>query len=203
MARNKAIEQAARHILERIDSFMGKEKVGLPKPQIRKVCDLQLSHRAGSVRFASLFLANYAVCDSSWDCESLPTGIRGKYGDKLLAEELTRRHITLHDAITAFGENLGWKGNAANVRLSSDPRFASFVEVLAKADPREREKMKDYMCARFAESRCEMPPLPQVGDDVLTFAKAKHLFSRLIDLPSEGHVQQFMVAAMLSVHRQR
>lgn len=203
MARNTTVEQAVRLILERVDSFISQEKVTLPKPPLRKACDAQLSHRSGSVRLASLFLANYAICDSSWNCESVPTGIRGQYGDKLLAEELTRKHVTMHDAITAFGENLGWKGNVANVRLSSDPRFADFTKALSKASAAERKTMADYMCARFAESRRQMQPLPPVGDDVLTFAKAKQLFTRLIGLPSEGHVQQFLVAAMLSVHLER
>jgi hypothetical protein len=203
VARNIVVEEAVRLILDRLDSFISHETVALPRPSFRKACDAQLAHRSGSVRLASLFLAYYSVRDASWNCESVPTGIRGQYGDKLLAEELTRKHVTLHDAITAFGENLGWKGNVANVRLFSDPRFADFAKALSQATPAERNAMADYMCSRFAHSRREMQPLPPVGDDVLTFAKAKQLFSLLLALPSEGHVQQFLVAAMLSVHRQR
>ncbi|MCP4248950.1 MAG: hypothetical protein GY778_18055 [bacterium] len=203
MARNEAVEHAARRILATVDSYIGGARVRLPNPQIRKACDLQLSHSAGSVRWASLFLANYAVCDPGWDCQSVPTGIRGKYGDKLVAEELTRRHITLHNAITAFGENLGWKGNVASVRMSNDQKFAAFAAALGDAGASNREMMADYRCARFADSRREMMPLPPVGDDVLTFAKAKQLFTRLLGLPTEGHAQQFLIAAMLSVHRRR
>ncbi|MGB2986856.1 MAG: hypothetical protein WBE26_13370 [Phycisphaerae bacterium] len=59
------------------------------------------------------------------------------------------------------------------------------------------------MCARFADSRREMKLLPPVGDDVLTFAKAKQLFTRLLGLSTEGHAQQFLIAAMPFVHRRR
>ena len=72
----------------------------------RIAADQQLHHNANSVRLASLFLAFYSMVETSWDCDSVPTGIRGKWGDKRLANELTQRNISLHNAITAFGENL-------------------------------------------------------------------------------------------------
>lgn len=203
MARNEKVEAAAHLALTRIDAFIGGAKVDLPSAPARKACDSQAEHRSGSVRIASLFLACYAVVDSAWDCDRVPTGIRGEFGDKLLSEQLTQRHVTLHDAITAFGENLGWKGNIANVRLSNDPRFGDFGAALRRASTEERALMADYLAAKFAESRREVKPLPPVGADVLTFARAKQLFEGLISLPTEGHVQQFLIAAMLAIHRRR
>lgn len=202
MARNTTVEKAASAAIDRIDYFIGGGKLQLPTGDNRKSCDAQLAQR-GSIRLASLFLAFYSISDPKWKCQSVPTGIRGQYGDKMLAEQLTQRCVTLHDSITAFGENLGWKGNVASVRLSNDPRFSSFCKTLKDSDIEERKRIADYLASKFAESRREIMPLPPVGDDVLTFARAKGLFERLLGLATEGHVQQFLVAAMLGVHRGR
>jgi hypothetical protein len=203
MTRNEKVEKAVSAAIERTDCFIGGGKLQLPSAASRKVCDAQISHRSGSVRLASLFLAFYSMGDPRWGCDSVPKGIRGQYGDKMLAEQLTERCVTLHDAITAFGENLGWKGNVVNVRLSRDPRFSAFCQMLKNADKDERKRIADYLAAKFAESRREAMPLPPVGDDILTFSRAKGLFERMLSLSTEGHVQQFLVAAMLAVHRGR
>jgi len=150
-----------------------------------------------------LFFAFYSVHDDSWDCESIPTGVRGKYGDKLLANDLNRRNITLHDSVTAFGENLGWKGNVSNISLFKDPKFCSFVSTLRGASKGGRRLIAEYLAFRFAGSQRLVRPIPPVGDDVLAFARAKELVGLLSELPTEGHVQQFLVAAFLGVHRRR
>lgn len=67
----------------------------------------------------------------------------------------------------------------------------------------DRGLAADYMAARFAESRQLVAPLPPVGDDVLTYARARLLFYALIEIPSEGNIQQFLIAALLQVHRAR
>jgi len=165
--------------------------------------DAQLGHGSNSVRLASLFLAFYATVDKSWDCNSIPTGIRGQWGDKRLATQLNLRNITLHNAITAFGENLGWKGNVSAARLEGDNRFGNFSKVLASLTRSDRVLAAEYMAARFAESRQVVAPLPPVGADVLTYPRARLLFYSLMGIQSEGNIQQFLVAAMLHVHRAR
>lgn len=203
MARNEKVEAAAQLALKRVDAFIsGATLSALPSADARKACDAQIG-KCASVRLGSLFLACYAVVDPDWDCKGVPIGIRGQFGDKLLSEQLTQRSVTLHDAITAFGENLGWKGNVANVRLSNDPRFADFCAMLVKSDAKGRALILDYLAAKFADSRREVKPLPPVGDNVLTFARAKQLFTALLSLSSEGHIQQFVIAAMLTIHRKR
>jgi len=203
MARNEKVETAAKLALKRVDEFIAGAKLQLPGAASRKACDDLLAKQRASARAASLFLAFYSIVDPAWDCDGVPTGIRGQFGDKILSEQMTQRHITLHDAITAFGENLGWKGNVENARLSSDPRFKVFAAVLREAVAEERVLIADYLAAKFAESRREAKPLPPIGDDVLTFARAKQLLTALLALPTEGHVQQFVIAAMLAVHRRR
>ncbi|WP_143698708.1 hypothetical protein, partial [Xanthomonas graminis] len=154
MARNVLVERAVDVALERIDAFIESEKLkALPNAAARSVMDGQLGHGSNSVRLASLFFVFYSIVDPNWDCNSIPTGIRGTYGDKRLATQLGLRSITLHNAITAFGENLGWKGNVTNSRLQNDVRFDAFSRALAGLNAEQRKLCSDYIAARFAESR--------------------------------------------------
>jgi hypothetical protein len=205
--RNLLVEAAVNKVLKRVDAFVGGEKVDLPQPPHRRACEELLDKKSASVKTATLFLMFYWREDPTWDRNSVPVGARGKYGDKKLCEELTNRNITLHGAITAYGENLGWKGNvrSKNIRLLDDDRFRDFLEKVADArdDLEEIGKIADYMAQRFAESKREATPLPPVGPDVLTFVKAKVLFHQLLAIRSEGHIQQFLIAALLHEHRRR
>ncbi|MEL6569099.1 MAG: hypothetical protein AAFQ22_11820 [Pseudomonadota bacterium] len=204
VSRNTSVETAVEQILAKVDAFIDGEKLSrLPSADSRRTLDQQLTHKSNSVRLASLFLVAYSSVDKDWDCNSIPTGIRGQYGDKRLAEELTKRGITLHNSITAFGENLGWKGNVSSARLQGDARFNDLSLSLASLSADQRVLALDYMAARFAETRRVTPPLPPVGDDVLTYVRARELFYQLIAVPSEGNIQQFLVAALLAVHRER
>ncbi len=204
MPRNLLVERAVDQALARVDAFIeGERLVALPSPPARAAADAQIAHGSNSVRLASLFLIFYATVDAAWDGNMIPTGIRGQYGDKRLATELGLRNITLHNAITAFGENLGWKGNVTAARLQGDNRFDGFSRALAKMDSVDRERAADYMAAKYAESRKVIAPLPPVGDDVLTYARARQLFYALLAVPSEGNIQQFLIAALLHQHRAR
>lgn len=161
--------------------------------------------KSASVRTAGLFLSFYALKERTWDYKTLPSGVRGEFGDKLLCEGLSTRHVTLHNSIKAYGENLGWKGNVSSgtVDLSTDVRFRDFVTVMASAPLRQRILVAFYLAQKFAESRRITQPLLPVGSDVLTYARARVLFDRLVSLPSEGHVQQFLIAGLLREHRRR
>jgi hypothetical protein len=202
--RNVHIEHTVDSILESIDSFIeGKKLSALPSPKARAAMDLQLSRGSNSVRLASLFLVHYSTINPHWDCNSIPTGIRGQWGDKRLANELNLRNITLHNSITAFGENLGWKGNVTAARLQGDSRFDNFSRTLADLPQDDRVLAANYLAAKFAESRQVNAPLPPVGDEVLTYARARQLFYNLIGIPSEGNIQQFLIASLLHTHRAR
>lgn len=205
MRRNTLVEDAVERALARVDFFISGGELQLPQPRHRKAIDDALQDGHGSTRAAILFLAFYRLIDRTWNLDTVPTGVRGKYGDKRLCEELTTRNITLHNVITAFGENLGWKGNVREFRLLRDSRFGPFLDSVKDAgdDDTEVELIADYVAHRFAESRRKANPLPPVGSDVLTFPRAKVLFHRLLSLRSEGHIQQFLVAALLSEYRRR
>jgi hypothetical protein len=202
-SRNEYVDKAVQAAIDRIDRFLGGEPLNkVPSKEVRAVADAQLG-MPPSTRLATLFFAFYALEDLDWDCDTLPTGLRGKWGDKRLANELSVRQLTLHNAITAFGENLGWKGNVTAVRLSNHQRFSELSAAMKNFDVGQKSSMADYMAARFAESQAIIAPLPPVGAGVLTFARARLLLYRLISEPSEGNIQQFLVAGILKVHRAR
>jgi DNA (cytosine-5)-methyltransferase 1 len=201
--RNRAVERAVEHALDRIDAFIGQERPTLPNPQHRRACDDLLRGQAASVRTCALFLAFYRIAEPTWDLHSVPVGIRGKYGDKRLSQELSERYITLHDNIVAWAENLGIKGNASRFAFDTDPRFASFLAATRDADAVEQGRIADYLALRFAESQRIPSALPPVDDTVLTFFRAKALFHRLLALPSSGHIPQFLIAALLNELRKK
>ncbi|MGA2001169.1 MAG: DNA cytosine methyltransferase [Terriglobales bacterium] len=202
LTRNLSVEKAVTAALNRIDDLLAGAKLELPSANYRRAIDDMMSGQSPSVRTAFLFLVFYWLADRNWNQRGVPVGTRGVYGDKKLCDQLTIRGITLHGAITAFGENLGWKGNVRRFDLSQDARFHVIKEFKGIASE-ELRRVADYIASRFAESRVLARPLPAVGDEVLTFAKAKLLLHKLIATPSEGHIQQFLIAALLWVHRQR
>lgn len=202
-SRNICVERAVESILNNVDSFIfGAEIDKLPDTSVRGNLDSYFSGKGGSVRIASLFFLSYSLEDPSWDKKSIPIGTRGKFGDKLLSSELTTRHVTFHKNITAFGENLGTKGNVRNFDLSSDPRFASFIGYLNFPVDQKRT-LFNYICSLLSDSRVVPKALPKLPGNYLTFARAVSLFSDLVLIPSEGHIQQFLVAAILHHHRAR
>lgn len=202
-SRNLHVEKSVEIILEKIDSYINGGKLkALPEKSIRDAIEVHLKKNGGSVKVASLFLLAYSLVDTNWNKESIPTGIRGKYGDKLLAAELTDRHITFHNNITAFGENLGWKGNVTNINLSNDPRFHGFIDLFS-LNVEHRKQVFEYVCSIVSETRVVPKAIPKLPENYLTYAKSVQLFTRLLSIPSEGHIQQFVVAAFLFHHRAR
>ena len=202
--RNTHVENAVDLLITQVDKLVQGETLGKPASRtIKKIFDNHIEDHGGSVRLACAFLAAYSLFDVQWDFDSVPTGTRGKYGDKRLASEFTSRHITLHKGITAFGENLGWKGNVREFRLSSDPRFSNFLFSLASLNYTERKKLVNHISWKFFESRAVPKALPKLPNSYLSYAKALALCEHLLSIPSEGHIQQFLVTAFLEIHRYR
>ncbi|MFO7604802.1 MAG: hypothetical protein R6W72_00675 [Desulfurivibrionaceae bacterium] len=202
--RNIFVEQAADLIISEVDRFVaGNSLSKIPSMGLRNKIQQYLKHQGGSVKLAALFLLAYSLVDESWNFSSIPIGIRGKYGDKRLASELTERYATFHKSITAFGENLGWKGNVRNFDLGSDPRFEVFIKIIRKASASNRKSLLSYLCSEIADTRVVPKALPNLPSDYLTYARSLSLFLKLCSLQSEGHIQQFVVAAILTVHRKK
>jgi len=202
-SRNRQVEQTVDMVLSAVDTCINNDVVQpLPVQQSERIQQRFAGH-GGSVRLASFFLLGYSLVDEAWDFAAIPIGVRGKYGDKRLASALTQRHVTFHKNITAFGENLGWKGNVRNFDLSKDPRFSEFIAWIRHKNLEERKQLLDDLCLFIAQTRSVPPALPELPANYLTYAKAVALFMELSAIPSEGHVQQFLVAAILFHHRQK
>ncbi len=202
--RNTSVEQAVDLLLELVDRLAAGESLGDPAPSaVRSVFDDHVESQGGSARLACAFLVAYAVVEPGWDFTSVPTGVRGKYGDKRLADELTKRHVTFHKSITAFGENLGWKGAVRQFDLSRDARFAPFLQDLRILKKAQRTALLNHVAWRLHSSRETPQALPPLPSSYLSYARSLLLCERLMDIQSEGHVQQLLVAAFLEVHRMR
>lgn len=202
--RNVKVEEAVGLILSHLDTLSSGGNLGEPaSSEARTLFDDHTASQGGSVRLACVFLTAYAVAEPSWDFQSVPTGIRGKYGDKRLAGELTARHVTFHNSITAFGENLGWKGNVRVFNLSSDPRFAPYLSALQRLDREQKTRLLGHAVWRLHSSIVLPQALPPLPENYLSYAKSLHLCEQLLGIHSEGHIQQFLVAAFLEIHRNR
>lgn len=202
--RNENVERAVDLLIRLVDRLADGENLGKPTPTVvKEFFDRHVEFHGGSVRLACAFLAAYSVIDSAWNFSSVPTGTRGQYGDKRLAGELTFRHVTFHKSITAFGENLGWKGAVKQFDLSTDPRFAAFVDGLRKLKADQRISLLNHIAWRLHTSRVIPQALPPLPRTYLSYAKSLSLCEQLLAVPSEGHIQQFLVAAFLEVHRKR
>jgi hypothetical protein len=202
--RNVHVQEAVDLLIEYVDKLSEGEALGSPTPRVlKKIFDDHIDGHGGSVILACAFLAAYSLTDPTWDFNSVPTGTRGKYGDKRLAGELTFRHVTLHNSITAFGENLGWKGNVRNFQLFSDSRFSAFISKIKALSIEERQSIVRHIAWRLHESRVIPKALPKLPSSYLSYARSLVLCETLLAVSSEGHIQQFLVAAFLEIHRRR
>ena len=95
MAKNERVHQAVQSAVDRVDEFISGATLSLPDSKYRRASKVFLESKSASARTAGLFLTFYWLQDGGWDLDSVPIGIRGQFGDKLLCEELTRRHVTL------------------------------------------------------------------------------------------------------------
>lgn len=198
------VEKSVDLLLNLVDKVIDGKTLGVPaKTATRALFDNHLASHGGSVRLACAFLTAYSILDENWDYRSVPTGVRGTYGDKKLATSLTFRHVTFHKNITAFGENLGWKGAVKQFDLSQDARFAPYLAGLAALNVEERSRLLNHVAWKIASSRVAPQALPPLPGRYLSYARSLSLCEALLAVPSEGHIQQFLVAAFLEIHRKR
>lgn len=202
--RNLNVERSVDLLLDLVDKVVSGASLGPPaRAATRALFDQHVDAHGGSVRLACAFLTAYSVIDPHWDHRSVPKGVRGAYGDKRLAMQLTFRHVTFHKNITAFGENLGWKGAVKQFDLAKDGRFAPFLDALKVLKGDEKERLLHHVAWRIATSRVVPKALPPLPGTYLSYARSLSLCESLLLVPSEGHIQQFLVAAFLETHRKR
>lgn len=202
--RNVSVEKSVDLLLDLVDKIVDGRTLGAPaKAATRALFDDHVVSHGGSVRLACAFLTAYSIVDQQWDYQSVPTGVRGTYGDKKLATSLTFRHVTFHKNITAFGENLGWKGAVKQFNLSQDARFSTYLSGLRTLNAEEKKRLLHHVAWRIATSRVVPQALPPLPGSYLSYARSLSLCESLLAVPSEGHIQQFLVAAFLETHRKR
>ena len=202
--RNVSVEKSVDLLLDLVDKIVDGKTLGAPaKAATRALFDDHVASHGGSVRLACAFLTAYSIVDKQWDHQSVPTGVRGTYGDKKLATSLTFRHVTFHKNITAFGENLGWKGAVKQFNLSQDARFSTYLSGLRSLNAEEKKRLLHHVAWRIATSRVVPQALPPLPGSYLSYARSLSLCESLLAVPSEGHIQQFLVAAFLETHRKR
>ena len=202
--RNVMVEGAVDRIISELDKLINGGAVNGAAPKnLQDIFHSAIRDAKGSVRLANIFFIAYTLLCKDWNFEEIPVGIRGTYGDKKLAAALTTRHIHFHMAVTAFGENLGWKGNIRSFNLKSDSRFSPFMTELKLLTATEKEQLFSHAIWEVFQTRAVPKALPKLPARYLTYSRAFALCEELISLQTEGHVQQFLVAAFLSVHRGR
>ena len=203
MERNQYVEDTAKALVRLVDDYSTGKKTPKPTPDAQELVDIIVDSASPSVRLAKAFFLFYSIQNKDWDCTTVPVGIRGKYGDKLISEELTKRDIQFHQKITAFAENLGWKGNVRGASISNDPRFNAFSTKLKWMSQVEKENAAELLAARIFDTRYIGKPLPPLAPDVLSFARARSLFYKLLLIQSSGHIPQLLIAALLTIFRRR
>lgn len=204
MSRNLNIEKSVDLILDGLEHLIAGGALGAPASQaLQNIMNTHIDVKGNSVKLACIFFAAYSVVDADWDFNSIPVGIRGKYGDKRLAGGLSDLFVTYHNNITAFGENLGWKGNVRLFNLSTDPRFSGYIAALKALSAPDREIFLHHCLWVLFTSRVVPQALPPLPAAYLSYARCLDLCEKILKIPSEGHIQQFLVAAFLEVHRRR
>lgn len=202
--RNVKVEAAVEHIVSELDKLIkGEAMDGAVPKKIQSIFSAAIKDARGSVRLANIFFIAYALDCEDWNFEAIPVGIRGTHGDKKLAAALTTRHVHFHMSVTAFGENLGWKGNVRNFNLKNDSRFNSFMEELKSLSRVEKTQLFSHAIWELFQTRAVPKALPKLPARYLTYSRALALCEDLVALQTEGHVQQFLVAAFLAIHRGR
>jgi hypothetical protein len=89
------------------------------------------------------------------------------------------------------------------VRLANDPRFSKFVAGLKTLSAEQKVQLLDHAIGLAYNSRVVPKAIPPLSPTYLTYARSTLLCEKLLNLPTEGHVPQFLVAAFLETHRAR
>lgn len=181
MPRNVSIESSVEMILSKLDALISGSTLGAPaSSQIRGIYSSQIDANGGSVRIASIFFVAYSIAEPTWNYQDVPVGVRGVHGDKRLAGALTERYVSLHKNITAFGENLGWKGNVRSFNLSTDRRFSSYLATMSTLSLAQREALLNHAIWQLAESRVVPKALPPLPSNYLSFARCLDLCEKIL-----------------------
>jgi hypothetical protein len=110
--------------------------------------------------------------------------------------------LTLHERVTAPGQNIGAKGQQEAFDLFGRPRVGEILRYLA-SHPDEVSPALDYLAWRFKRSYEASVAPPSLADIVFNFVHCVKLSEQLIAEVSGGHFPQLLIAALLkALHEQ-
>jgi hypothetical protein len=188
-----ALTSAKREIYKRL----------IPDPQRTNVETILNSYKRGgpgkSYRIALLVqLAFGLTCEAGarFDLTERPAGARGKPTG--VAHKV---HLLLNSAHVVSVED-AYQNIAKNTTNLARGNFPAFDDFLRWASNTQRARQEieavfDYVCAQIIATARPIAPMPALAQGTLTFARVVLLFNEMLESPSRGAHEQFIVAALL------
>jgi hypothetical protein len=175
----------------------------IPGPQRANVETILESYKPGgagkSYRIAMLVQLAFGLTGEAGahvDLTERPAGARGKPTG--VAHKV---HLVLSSAHVASVED-AYQNIAKNTTNLTRGNFADFDDFLRWASNGERNRNEiqglfDYVCAQIVATSRPIAPMPVLSQGALTFARVVSLFNEMLDSPSRGAHEQFIVASLL------
>ena len=188
-----ALTSAAREVYERLIP-------GSQRENVEAILGSYKRHGEGkSYRIALLVQLAFALTSEAgagFDLTDRPAGARGKPTG--VAHKV---HLLLSSAHVVSVED-AYQNIATNTTTLARGNFAAFDDFLRWASHTERtrheiEAVFDYVCAQIISTARPIAPMPALAQGSLTFARVVLLFNEMMDNPSKGAHEQFIVAALL------
>ena len=170
------------------------------RANVQSILGSYLQGRAGkSYRIALIVQLAFgltAELSEFHDLTERPPGARGKPSGVAHKVHLllTRAHVvSVEDAYQNIAKN------TTNLARGNFPEFDNFLR-WASEKSRSREELHAvyaYSCSQIAASARPVSPMPELIQGALTFARITSLFCKMLDTPSAGAHEQFIIACLL------
>src|SRR6202011_2537625 len=107
---------------------------------------------------------------------------------------LAERHIP---AVADAYQNIA--KNSTDLARGNIPSFDNFLRWASKTgvDRRALGAAFEYVCSKVAATSRPVSPMPRLDLSALTFSNVSGLFGAMLNTPSEGAHEQFIIAALL------
>lgn len=159
----------------------------------RAMVDDVLTEARVSYRDGLMIQLAYALCSAQpLDLTKRHAGARSVAGK--LGRFLAERHVqSVADAYQNIAKN------SADLARGNVPSFDNFLR-WASGSSVDRESLAaafEYVCGRVAATSRPVLSMPKLDLSALTFSNVSGLVAAMLDIPSEGAHEQFIIAALL------
>lgn len=187
--------EAVENLLAKIDAVSAEDAQPELSSDLKPLLDAILNRpRAASDKVVLLFMLGVKAARPNWHLSRLPQGWRPH--DEVLSAGLSSKHLTLHENVTAPGQNIGAKGQQETFDLFGRPRLGDALRFLEE-HPEQVAAALDYAVWRFQRSyRAAVAP-PSLGDITFSFHRCLEICERLLAEVSGGQFAQLLVTALL------